>query len=238
MSHPSPSEPYVFLVGPYRAHTAGRQTAFEEICIAGAALAKLGISFYAPVALHHHVAITGGLDPDGDRWFKLNEPFLRSAAAVLVVKLSGWEESAGVKAELDLSRSLGIEHFYTDLGSVHVPHGMVSHLDKLRESAVPTRTPRTAAEFCAKAAELLDGDRALSYGDKIRCHSRIAALWSAYLGERINPPIQPLDAALMLALLKVGRLAVGSPTCDSAVDLAAYGAITGEIIAHLHKGIE
>lgn len=54
----------------------------------------------------------------------------------------------------------------------------------------------------------------------------IANLWSAYLGEVINPE----DVALMMVLLKVARLMEDATHYDSAVDIAGYAACLQEIV--------
>lgn len=76
----------------------------------------------------------------------------------------------------------------------------------------------------AEADRLITGDRAEAYGDASVSFGRIAALWSAYLGS----PVKPHDAAVMLALLKVSRIA-GGPRPDDFVDGVGYLALGGEI---------
>lgn len=90
----------------------------------------------------------------------------------------------------------------------------------------------------SKAAELVDGDRDRTHGEKLRNHENIAQLWNAYLRIRDDPPnlrvigIAPLtahDVALMMALLKIARTQLGEHNPDNYVDLAGYAACAGEI---------
>lgn len=52
----------------------------------------------------------------------------------------------------------------------------------------------------------------------------IADLWSVYLGHDIDS----VDVAIMMALLKIGRLMTGNKA-DNYIDLAGYAACAGEI---------
>ena len=77
----------------------------------------------------------------------------------------------------------------------------------------------------ATAAGLIDGERAAQNGDALATHQRIAGMWSAYLGV----PVGPVDAAAMMALLKVARVRVNPAHADNWIDLAGYAALGGEM---------
>ena len=83
---------------------------------------------------------------------------------------------------------------------------------------------KKTSDFLKKAIELVEGQRQEDYGDKTLNHQNIARLWTAYL----DLDISPHDVAICMALVKVARL-MHSRKSDSYVDLAAYGAIAGEI---------
>lgn len=83
-----------------------------------------------------------------------------------------------------------------------------------------------------KRSEILDaakkcvcGDREEDYGSPERNFETIANLWTAYKGIVFSP----VDVAMMLALLKIGRVASGRCKDDNAIDLAGYAACAGEI---------
>ena len=82
-----------------------------------------------------------------------------------------------------------------------------------------------ARDICFSAAELVGGDRARQHGDARSLHARIAALWSAYLGQTITPH----DAALMMLLMKVARTAGGTFNFDNYIDAAGYAGIAAEV---------
>lgn len=81
-------------------------------------------------------------------------------------------------------------------------------------------------DILARAANLISGDRADTYGDFHANAECLAGLWSAYLGHRI----EPRDIGPMLALLKIMRLRHG-PHEDSSVDACGYLALGGEMDA-------
>ena len=76
-----------------------------------------------------------------------------------------------------------------------------------------------------EAKRLTHSDRQDTYGDPLTNHQRIADLWSVYLETEITPS----QVALCLCLVKIARLIETPNHLDSFIDLAAYGAIAGEI---------
>lgn len=85
----------------------------------------------------------------------------------------------------------------------------------------------TRAEILSTAKKMICGERPGEYGVPENNFQCIAALWSAYKGV----PFSPLDVAMMMTLLKVGRIRTGTAKEDSFVDAAGYVACGGEIAA-------
>lgn len=81
------------------------------------------------------------------------------------------------------------------------------------------------AEILHAAEACVCGQREQDYGSPEDNFATIAGLWSAYLGF----PLDSQDVAMMMCLLKIGRIASGTATEDSFVDLAGYAACGGEI---------
>lgn len=82
-----------------------------------------------------------------------------------------------------------------------------------------------------KANNCVNGKRQSDYGTPEDNFRVIADLWSIYLtGDMYT--ITPKDVAIMMALMKIGRIATGGekPTLDSFVDLAGYAACAAEIV--------
>lgn len=81
------------------------------------------------------------------------------------------------------------------------------------------------AEILTAAKRCVCGDREQDYGTPENNFGVIANLWTAYLGY----PIAPQDVAVMMALVKIGRIANGRFKADSYVDACGYLACGGEI---------
>ncbi len=88
-----------------------------------------------------------------------------------------------------------------------------------------------AGDVLRRAAELVDGDRAVTYGDMAILHENIAILWNAWIkvSRGVDPHLTAEDVAHMEALLKMARTQCGTGTPDSYTDAAAYQAIAGEL---------
>jgi Domain of unknown function (DUF6378) len=101
------------------------------------------------------------------------------------------------------------------------------------------------ADILKTAEELINGDRAQSYGPPEDSFTRIAELWSA-MGMRVvsnnhgmvdtkghpifdERKIDATDVALALLQLKIARLTVSPAHEDSWVDVAGYAGLGGEI---------
>lgn len=69
-----------------------------------------------------------------------------------------------------------------------------------------------------QARYLTATDRQAAYGAPEDNLGRIGALWSAYLSKDLNAH----DVAVMMALVKIGRMASGVTVADNYVDAVAY----------------
>lgn len=92
----------------------------------------------------------------------------------------------------------------------------------------------TRPEILEAARACVCGEREQEYGSPENNFATIAGLWEVYLDaahpEDCIHSIDPKDVAIMMALLKVARIATGS-SLDSFVDLAGYAACAGEVAA-------
>lgn len=93
-----------------------------------------------------------------------------------------------------------------------------------RKSIVPPKSIR--AGILEEAARLVDGERDQQYAPPKVNFTRIAALWGAYNGNEYTPQ----DVAIMMALLKISRLANNDMARDSWVDAAGYLACGAECV--------
>lgn len=82
-------------------------------------------------------------------------------------------------------------------------------------------------DLLAEASCLIHGDRQDEYGDICESWERIGKLWAGLLD--LDEPISPSKVGLMLAVMKLSRIA-GSPRhTDSYIDALAYIAGAGEL---------
>lgn len=89
-----------------------------------------------------------------------------------------------------------------------------------------------AGDILRRAAELVEGDRAATYGDMAILHEKIAIMWAAWLQIRRDPdaPLTPEDIAHMDTLKKMARGQCGKGIHrDNYTDAAAYQGIAGEL---------
>ena len=89
-------------------------------------------------------------------------------------------------------------------------------------------------EILAAAEHCVCDDREQSYGGPEDCFKMIADLWQPYLTAKCvsagaGVAINPEDVAVLMALLKIARIASGNAKEDNWVDLAGYAACGGEL---------
>ena len=89
-------------------------------------------------------------------------------------------------------------------------------------------------DYLNAAADYICKSREEQYGSPEDSFGTIAGLWSIYLGREILPK----DVAIMMALLKIARIAGGRFKADSYVDAIGYMACAGEIAERLEKATE
>lgn len=130
--------------------------------------------------------------------------------------------------------------FLDDLDEVELPVTIAEWM-KIWGWQQPEKPPQDRIEILNRAAELTDGERNFQHGDPVAQHRACAHLWNAYLDLsrfRGMPPdeqrgihLQAPDVAIMMALVKLSRMAHGDPlNMDNFVDAAGYIAIAGECV--------
>lgn len=92
----------------------------------------------------------------------------------------------------------------------------------------------TRKEILETAAACVCGRREEDYGSPEDNFETIAGLWKIYLKAKCisssaDVCVMAEDVAMMMALLKIARIASGRAKSDSFVDLAGYAACGGEI---------
>lgn len=91
-------------------------------------------------------------------------------------------------------------------------------------TAQPTCAERGRA-ICEEALRTINGERQDAYGHPEDSFKPIAALWEAYLGTKVTPPM----VADMMCLLKIARENGGKGKRDNMVDLIGYAALAARM---------
>lgn len=89
---------HIFLAAPYKSFPGSLDDAWEASCKAAIPFKRARVPLYNPLSWHP-VAMQGVLDPHDPSWGEMNLPFLTTACALVVVKIAGWDRSAGIAAE-------------------------------------------------------------------------------------------------------------------------------------------
>ena len=84
-------------------------------------------------------------------------------------------------------------------------------------------------QILAKAEQCICRDRQDSYGSPENNFSVIADYWNVYLNGRIEPALDAEDVAILMALMKFGRITSGKVNMDNYIDAIGYVACAGEI---------
>jgi hypothetical protein len=92
-----------YLATPYTKYSLGIEEAYKAACAQTALLLEAGIPIFCPIAHTHGPAIVGKIDPsiNNTLWIKLDQEFINVCRAVIVCKLGGWDQSIGVRMEID-----------------------------------------------------------------------------------------------------------------------------------------
>lgn len=92
----------IYLASPYtHPDPAVMQRRFEDARAATAALLSRGEIVYSPIVHGHAIAIAHDLPKDWGFWQRHCFAMLERADNLYVLMLDGWEQSRGVRAELD-----------------------------------------------------------------------------------------------------------------------------------------
>ena len=108
----------LYLASPYTAHHwMTEQDRYLLACEAAAALMQQGHTVFSPIAHSHGIAL---FLPKHDHafWMSQDLPFLDFTDKIVVLTLPGWEESKGIKRELEYARDKGIPIEYKSMDEI------------------------------------------------------------------------------------------------------------------------
>ena len=97
----------IYLASPYtHPAPAVRLERYHAVCRAAAGLIRAGCVVFSPIA-HSHAITEHGLPVEWSFWERQDREHLRRCDELLVLKLAGWRDSAGVQAEVALAWAWG-----------------------------------------------------------------------------------------------------------------------------------
>ena len=104
--------------------------------------------------------------------------------------------------------------------------------ETVEENSEDVKRKLTRADILHAAEKCVCGQRETEYGTPENNFKAIAELWEAYLNKActrgVNVRVEAKDVAVMMALLKIARIAAGGGKADSWIDLAGYAACGAE----------
>ena len=111
----------VYVATPYSKYKDGIERAFIEAAQITAKLIASGIHAYSPICHTHPVAVYGNMDPlDHGIWLKFDQAMMNAASSLIVVKMDGWEDSIGIKHEIEEFSRSGKPISYLDPVSMEI----------------------------------------------------------------------------------------------------------------------
>ena len=122
----------------------------------------------------------------------------------------------GLLITADLPRSKSDDELIEALEQLAQNH----HTDK------PSMPPETATDALLTALQLVTFNRRDTHGEMDAVFSRVADMWTAYLGKRDldTTPLEPSEICDMMELLKIARRQSGAFNPDDYVDGSGYAA--------------
>lgn len=105
----------IYLSTPYSHESPNmRYRRFQDANRVAAKLMLDGNVVFSPISHSHPISICMDNSIDGDFWLRQDLPFLRWADEMVVIKQPGWEESAGVQAEIEMANELSLPIRYLE----------------------------------------------------------------------------------------------------------------------------
>lgn len=99
----------IYLASPYSHKSPDvKHERFLHVEKATSVLMRQGHPIFSPIVHCYEVARKFSLPDDADFWWNYNRAFLRRADAVWVLCVEGWEDSKGVKMEMDFAAHIAI----------------------------------------------------------------------------------------------------------------------------------
>lgn len=151
-------------------------------------------------------------------------------------------EKKGIEAPDDVRQSMIQAYEDADMRRVRLNAKLMGYevidddtpniAEAVEENREDVKHRLTRADILHAAEKCVCGQRETDYGTPEDNFKTIAELWEAYLNKActrgVNVRVEAKDVAVMMALLKIARIAAGGGKADSWIDLAGYAACGAE----------
>lgn len=111
----------IYLASPY---TTDCQWTRDEraylACKASAILFNMGQPVFSPIANSHYIERTGYFHATGEFWLPYDIKFMKICDVLYVLTLDGWEDSEGIKKEIDYAIESDMPIVYVKLDGDNV----------------------------------------------------------------------------------------------------------------------
>lgn len=136
------------------------------------------------------------------------------------------------KGEIDFGLRLTVEDAYALCHAASHTDNTPDIREVVEKYGEDVKHRLTRADILHAAEKCVCGQRETDYGTPENNFKAIAELWEAYLNKActrgVNVRVEAKDIAVMMALLKIARIAAGGGKADSWIDLAGYAACGAE----------
>ena len=113
---------FTYLASPYTPNGVAdpavaaqiRRERYREACRAAAKLMLEGRVVFCPIAHSHAIDVEFPEPGSGEFWKRQDEPYLAACTEMVVLRLPRWEESVGVRHEIEVAQFRGIPITYMD----------------------------------------------------------------------------------------------------------------------------
>lgn len=110
-----------YLASPYSKYPGGIEAAYRMVCREHARLIRAGVPVFCPIAHTHGPAVHGDIDPlDHAIWIPADEPLMRAASGLIMLRAESWEQSYGMKVEMEAFQAAGKTVVWMDPGIIPV----------------------------------------------------------------------------------------------------------------------
>lgn len=92
----------IYAATPYSKYIDGPEAAFQDAAVIMGDLVRSGLKVYSPICHTHPIATYGNIDPmNHNIWLPFDEAIMNVCDALLVIQMSGWDQSYGIDYEVD-----------------------------------------------------------------------------------------------------------------------------------------